>query len=410
MNPAATSILPTMKSRSRPTRRLKSSIISTLLVSYLAFGYCPVWAQPPAANLTDVGKKDWAALADELTKLRTADPKQAVAVCQKFLQDHPQLDPVVGANVYMRIASLQSIQLNDHKAANETLAAALKLYPDSENAPDLARMEARELVSLKQCPDAQRVLLGYLAPLMRRPAGESALAWRQLYEAYQSNGQEKESLAILEAAFRCSPSLLDDRRDNRMVDLLVGEIVNRYLAAGQSSKALEWAKLRFVTCNFTDTAMGGATQTLAAVWAIDDMKKASAFLDALKDPSKPNPLTNTGLPPVDSKATLPFEQPPLSEVWSKSSPHDRITLLLWRGTPSDLSRAMIEAVSLTTKKEFAADGVNEVCRVFKAADLNLKRATAYVEFVKSGQGESPIPEFMKEQANKLPTDEQKGTP
>jgi hypothetical protein len=43
-------------------------------------------------------------------------------------------------------------------------------------------------------------------------------------------------------------------------------------------------------------------------------------------------------------------------------------------------------------------GMLEVCRVFKAHDLNFQRANAFLEFCKTGQGEDPTVAFLKETA------------
>ncbi len=49
------------------------------------------------------------------------------------------------------------------------------------------------------------------------------------------------------------------------------------------------------------------------------------------------------------------------------------------------------------------DSVQQACRMFKAADTGVPRANAFLLYLE-GEGESPLPGFLKERGNKAGAD------
>ena len=61
-----------------------------------------------------------------------------------------------------------------------------------------------------------------------------------------------------------------------------------------------------------------------------------------------------------------------------------------------LHAAMLKALKLLENRQTSALGAREVCRVFKAADLNFNRADEFLNFLKTGIGDDPLEAFFME--------------
>jgi hypothetical protein len=72
---------------------------------------------------------------------------------------------------------------------------------------------------------------------------------------------------------------------------------------------------------------------------------------------------------------------------------ERITLFLLSGS---YRSAMDEALRYKSELPTSPNGPKQVARVFKAVDLDVKRANAYVEFLKTGKGVSPVSAFLQQ--------------
>ena len=69
-----------------------------------------------------------------------------------------------------------------------------------------------------------------------------------------------------------------------------------------------------------------------------------------------------------------------------------ISVLIVQG---DLHEAMTQAKRLLIDNPTAPEGAQQICRVFKAADLNTIRANAFIAYL-GGEGTNPMTAFFKE--------------
>jgi hypothetical protein len=148
---------------------------------------------------------------------------------------------------------------------------------------------------------------------------------------------------------------------------------------------MEWAKLRFMEAAYEAEPMRRASTLLIKVWKAADPSGAErkAFLAAENDPDLPNPLAAYPLPTLDRAS--------IAARLDGATVTDRISLEIAIGK---LREAMLVARSMLADGQTAGQGIRQVCRVFKAADLNLKRANTYLEYLKTGQGPDPVADFL----------------
>ena len=141
-------------------------------------------------------------------------------------------------------------------------------------------------------------------------------------------------------------------------------------------------------------AIDRASRMLVKVWTQiePDKKGVTAFSAAQKDASKPNPLQEVKLPEVDAAAL----QGRLASLpaGSDGAP-DRVIFLI---SGNRLADAMREAQTLLKNPNTAEKGALEAARVFKAADLNLLGANAFLKYLQKPTGDDPIAAFLQNQA------------
>ena len=134
-----------------------------------------------------------------------------------------------------------------------------------------------------------------------------------------------------------------------------------------------------------------------------DFVAARGFGLAQEDTKRKNPLLEVKLPELDSEE-IEAELKVLQEAQKKGYDAERapriVTLLIALG---QLRPAMEEARTLLVKRPSAPEGVQQIARVFKAADMNLARANQFIAYL-DGKGEDPLPAFMEAgDANKAVT-------
>ncbi|MDQ3814358.1 MAG: hypothetical protein M3347_10455, partial [Armatimonadota bacterium] len=174
-----------------------------------------------------------------------------------------------------------------------------------------------------------------------------------------------------------------------------GRLTDTLLKQKREAEALSWAKLRWMSAPYETDPIDRASRLLVKVWSAVDPERQGlqGFAEAQKDSSKPNPLREVKLPPVDEKAL----QDRLAHLGSGAgAASERIALHIWMGA---WDKAMLEAQKLLENKDTATQGALEAARTFKAHDLNLQRANAFLTWLKTKEGPNPIDEFLKEQAN-----------
>jgi hypothetical protein len=176
-------------------------------------------------------------------------------------------------------------------------------------------------------------------------------------------------------------------------DWMTGELVKLLSSSGQNEAALRWAKLNWMLAPFEEKALAETTKQLVRAWSTTDVDGTSsdAFVKAQADATLKNPLKDVPLPTFSPELI----QAQLSKANSEHFDRKFAVLIAageWR-------KAMLAARALMLEKPESTDGVMQVCRIFKAADLNLVRANAFVEWVKKPQGPNPIVAFLQEHPN-----------
>ncbi len=108
--------------------------------------------------------------------------------------------------------------------------------------------------------------------------------------------------------------------------------------------------------------------------------------------------TSRALPATDAK-TLPELLDSLGEAprWREA----RVGVLLWMGRDHEAMEAMQAAIAGADRLPAEAKGerqgvMREVARVFKAHDLNIKRANAYLSWAYNPVGDGPLKAFLAE--------------
>ena len=177
---------------------------------------------------------------------------------------------------------------------------------------------------------------------------------------------------------------------------IYASIVDALVAKKQYAEALRWAKLSYAEAEFSKDAIEKASELPGRVWAGQgDFVSARGFGLAQEDPKRPNPLRDVKLPEINS-AEIEAQLKALQGAQKKSYDAERapqiVTLQIALG---DLRGAMAEARYLLVKRPNAPEGVQQIARVFKAADMNLTRANQFVAYL-DGKGEDPLAAFMEE--------------
>ncbi len=363
--------------------------------AFLLLGLCLVLAPLARPCAADKGA-DLKALDEAIkrvTPVATANPKQAVAEWTRFLQERPDVDPSVAVVVGTYLTDLHLYRLNDAKAAAEICDAQIPKCAESPFVICAVGDRAKVFVAQKNGADAEALCEKYWELY---PQTFWIHANKFLYQyclALEQQGKNARVPALITRGLREFPQLLDEGMQapngwayERMIRCLIAE--------NEVDQALQWAKLRFVTCTFDTAAIERCTRSLMSAWTAKDpsQQAAKAFADAQKDPAKTNPLAAVPLPEVDAEARKKIALrgvagSPAAEF------HARITLALFNGA---VREAMTEARYQMIDSPDSPAGVQEICRVLKAADCGVARANAFIDFVKTGNGANPLDAFFKE--------------
>lgn len=322
------------------------------------------------------------AILEELDKL-SKDPAAAVARGKAFIEQARNEKGSLPTQVYNIVVKLMAEKLNDFNGAVAYVDEAFRVTTEPNQIISLTNVKGTLLI------DNQR---GAEAAELYKAAWDKAAAKRdqQTMQRYLPG-----YTAALKSAGKGSDALnlmLETAKGNlglSTTSWLFEDMTTELIVAGRGDEALSWAKLHFVECPYNESSMTRATQLLTKVWMAKDMTpaKAQLFLKSQQEAGAPNPLKDVALPQIDPQliqrqiASLPAQGSTL-----------KVTLLIASG---DNKAAMQEAYRLIITRPTSNDGVLEVCRVFKANDLDLKRANAYLQFYKTGEGENPLSAFLK---------------
>jgi len=340
-------------------------------------------------NTEQADRKAMVDLQKQLADVEKTEPQQAVTRYQQFLTDHPALTPSVAVSITAAIGQVYANGLKNTSKALETYETGFEKYKRYASSVRLLGEAVKLLLTNKRGPEAASLIANdwslitqanpiYSNPLMRAHA-----------DILKAEGKHDEIIAEITKQLIEAPAFLNDGPPewHWRFNLLIDEILRKKRAGD----ALAWSKVRFMCCEYSVDAITYNTRHLVEVWTVRDpsAKEPHDFAAAQQDTSKENPLAKVPLPTVDAAA---IEQALAHLPQGKAGAHDRISLLLLTG---QFKPAMHEAQQLLNDTASLHDGAAEACRVFKAADLNLKRANALLVFLKSGQGVNPVEEFLK---------------
>ena len=386
---------------------LTASVVGVMLLPLLA------QAQPQLPDQRQADQRDYDSMLKQERALEATDPEAALALMQKFGQNHPTLAADVRVTLLSEAANLAFDKLHDKdralKIATQSRGEAKRAVEDG--APDflLARavlVEGRILMSAGQNEDAEALVGGeenwkrYALLLgdsnaWQRSYGEAAVGL--LLSDLEMSKRPALAVSKIEELMQFNPSVIATNRAG-VVDRMADNLLND----DKSKEALGWGKLSFMLAGFDNDAIAGSTKLLARAWA------KSGDLEALRnftkvqsgDTSVKNPLETVALPDVVSKKVTIKVLGQTAGEWEKSGRvHDAIGAYVLTG---QWLPAMQRAQDVWLNDPQSAAGAQEVGRVFKAADLDTKRGNAFVAYV-TGTGESnPLKEFLAQHAADKP--------
>lgn len=168
-------------------------------------------------------------------------------------------------------------------------------------------------------------------------------------------------------------------------------LTDELLVQGRSEEALSWAKLNFLMCPFREGDLQEATKAVARALSASELSvaKANLFAQAQTDAAAPNPLAKVPLPKLDEAPLRAV----LADAGAQVPLNTRLTCLMLTG---DYRGAMLLARSQLMKDVGNQDNALEVARIFKAKDGSILRANQFLAYYQTGQGDNPIPAFLKE--------------
>ena len=360
----------------RSRKRLFSPVVPTLLIGLVLL---PVVARADYESDRKLADQVHAAL-----DAKDGTPQERLAKAQA-LATQAQGNPSLQMSLLRDVANFQRCVLNDPKAAIATCEAGLKQFPD---VPERFQLVGYKIDAMTQDdPDAAVAYAKTQWPLVVQ-SETRFLSWVALpYEAaLHATGDDAAIPPLLEQVWGPNLRNVGNWQGSWMAD----ELCKSLLESGKSQEALSDAKLNWMLCAFDSDSIQNATKTLLTTWAQNDTggKNSDLFVKAQSDASAPNPLKEVPLPALSPDVLK--EQ--LARAGGGAS-EARITVLLASG---QLRRAMLAARSLMVDHPDSPDGVSQVCRVFKAADLNLVRANGFVAWVKKPDGPNPILTFLQD--------------
>jgi len=348
--------------------------------------------------LTELRKKVAAVDNSDLAAARL----QSIELYKEFIAAHPNIYPSVGIAATQGLVSLyQKAKLSE--PALQALDAGLQKYATDADAILLLNTKASVLISDKKFGDAETMLRGLWEKSLQQANNDEAKLIVPYVTALTQQGKTAEAANVARKVLTEAPMYLEAGQGAS--ERLFSCVVEHLLADQRDEEALGWAKLRFMTCAFSESAIASATNLLSRVWMARDLAPttAQAFIDAQKSAAAANPLTAVKLPEVSAEARKAqlVSLAAASQAGSRPA-HDRISMHIQLG---ELGAAMAAARRIMVAQPKSSTGSLEICRVFKAADLNVKRANAFLEYIKAGQGVNPLVEFFQQYPVSAPAGE-----
>jgi len=360
-------------------------VIAMVIICLARNMIAPIWAADEARD-----REEFTQFQQNIENLLKDDPPGALSEYKRFWRDHPNLSPSVGVLLCTVGADIYYRGLKNINGALAVCDWGLNKYVALTSSVRLISTKANILVASNNIDEAETLYLANWQRIVQADPPHSNPVLRDYATLLQRPGRQDDLISIIEKSFVAAPAFLDDKvpewhwRYNVLTDAL--------LQQNRTAEALSWATLRFATCDYSADAVSAAARGLAKVWMAYDANRqnVSPFVMAQTDLRLSNPLQDVPLPQVnleDVKAI--YNRLPKD----RTGIHDRISLLLLVDRPRD---AMGQALPLLNDPASQKEGVREVCRVFKANDLRLQRANAFLTYMKTGTGPNPITEFLQE--------------
>ncbi len=328
----------------------------------------------------------YATFLQRFNPLRTQNPALAVEVARQYLRENT-LPPGQCCMLYQTISALQSRNLHDTPAALVSLDEGIQKLAEQEERFPLILFKAKLLLAAGRNEEAAKMLKEQWPVICR--ARQELTMLSTYAQALGASGQQDQALTLTRQVMTDWLEWMDYQND------LFGVLTDQLVEAEKLEEAESWAKLDFVLCAYGETPLRAAMQSLVKVWTAkynSPAKVAELSLALAASSSSPpapgsvNPLLSVPLPSLPEEALR-------TRLTGKLPPSQRVVLLL---ALNNSQQAMLEARRLMLDQPASTDGVLNVCRVFKACDMNVLRANSFLAYYKSGQGENPIINFLKE--------------
>jgi hypothetical protein len=209
----------------------------------------------------------------------------------------------------------------------------------------------------------------------------------------EESNKRNEIVKRLSQALFEAPSLLDEdvQGIKKPTGWMYDSLITQLIELKRPKEALSWAKLRYMLCDFDEDSVNRAVASLARAWRAPGSAgeaEFSAFLQAQEDATRPNPLKGVPLPRVDNRQLA---------LLSRSSLAREAAFNVQIVTGA-FDKAMQTAHGSMTKQGAVTGGIKGIARVFKAADLNLVSANAFVTAFSAGEGGDLVQAFLAERS------------
>ena len=362
----------------------------------------PAFSQPPIIDpdiVTDMltgktpeerDRKAWNDLKAKYKDTEKITPQDAIKAYQEFYESKPKLAPSIGLTVTRTIANLYANEVKDPKKAAEIFLWGWDKYKTSPESGELLGSYLKFLNAQQQYEQTIQTLSANWNDLRRNYTHMAVAALEEGVNALKAQNKSDDLVTFITQTFADFPLLIDGSvqyYDYKFYDPLIQTLLDEK----RTDEAMSWAKLRFIAAPYDADAIDRASRMLVKVWSAKDpeKKQLDEFAKAQKDAAIANPLQEILLPPLDDK----LADATLARLDKGSGgARERNTLYLWLG---DDKAAMREAQKWLNTKGSEKTGALEAARVFKAHDLNLLRATAFLKWLKDKEGANPIDEFLK---------------
>lgn len=353
----------------------------------------------PAKPLTDEQKR--IDFHDNKLSPRVAkDFPGALASIQQFLDDNPGFDHWQRVQLVGRAGFLLYINTPEAKRA-QVEAPSLQVIDDeiaqvkanktlsaSDRERDLRNLSTNKLMLLIEAKrgDQAGQEFDYWWPIVLRSPDWSGNWYGFARQVRHLQNKPQQAVDDLTGAF----SARVGTQGVFPTDISLA-LTDELLAQGRGEEAASWAKLSFLMCPFREGDIQDATKAVTRALSAGELSvaKANLFAQAQTDPAAPNPLAKVPLPKLDEAPLRAV----LADAKSQAPLDTRLTCLMLTG---DYRGAMVLAKSQLMQDVGNQDNALEVARIFKAKDGGIARANAFLAYYGQGQGDNPIPAFLKE--------------